>query len=73
MTPRLSKELSDALKASGAEELEAVDPATGRVYVVVDRTLLRRLGQKRHTRQSNGGSTAWKLVVEFHWKKLMLS
>ncbi len=39
MTPRLSKELSDALQASGAEELEAVDPATGRVYVVVDRTL----------------------------------
>ena len=42
MTPKLSKELSDVLQASGAQELEAVDPATGRVYVVVDSTLFKQ-------------------------------
>lgn len=40
MTPKLSKELSDAL--NGAEELEAIDPATGRVYVIVDSTLFKQ-------------------------------
>jgi hypothetical protein len=34
MTPRLSKELADALRANG--ELEVIDPATNHVYVVVD-------------------------------------
>lgn len=47
MTPKLSKELSDALQASGAEELEAVDPATGHVYVVVDRTLFKQTRAKQ--------------------------
>ncbi len=36
MTPRLSKELLDALRASGAEELEVVDPTTQRLYVICD-------------------------------------
>ena len=36
MTPQLSKELSDALQASGAEELEVVDPNTQRLYVICD-------------------------------------
>ena len=36
MTAKLSKELSDALKSTGSRELETVDPATGRVYFLVD-------------------------------------
>jgi len=36
MTPQLSKELSDALLASDAEELEVVDPQTQRLYVICD-------------------------------------
>lgn len=36
MTARLSQELADALQASGAGELEVIDPITNRVYVVVD-------------------------------------
>ena len=36
MTARLSQELADALHASGAGELEVIDPTTNRVYVVVD-------------------------------------
>ena len=41
----LNKELSDAL--NGGEELEAVDPSTGRVYMIVDRTLYRRTREKQ--------------------------
>ena len=33
----LSKELSDTL--NGRDEFEAVDPATGRVYVIVEKAL----------------------------------
>ena len=40
MTAKLSKELSDAL--NGCDELEAIDPATGRVYVIVESTLFRQ-------------------------------
>ena len=40
MTAKLNKELSDAL--NGGEELEAIDPATGRLYVIVDSTLFRQ-------------------------------
>ncbi|MCA9123955.1 hypothetical protein H6770_01050 [Candidatus Peribacteria bacterium] len=36
MTAKLSKELSDALQASGTSEVEAVDPSSGRVYFIVD-------------------------------------
>ena len=36
MATKLSKELSDALQASGAEELEVVDPTTQRLYVICD-------------------------------------
>jgi prophage DNA circulation protein len=36
MTAKLSQELADALHASGAGELEVIDPTTSRVYVVVD-------------------------------------
>ena len=36
MTPRLSKDLADALNASGNGELEVVNPNDNRVYFVVD-------------------------------------
>ncbi|MEO8495994.1 MAG: hypothetical protein ABI614_13050 [Planctomycetota bacterium] len=36
MTTKLSKELSDALNASGTSQIEAVDPTSGRVYFIVD-------------------------------------
>ena len=36
MTPKLNKELSDALHASENGEVQAIDPATNKVYVVVD-------------------------------------
>ncbi len=43
MTVKLSKELSDAL--NGGEQLEAVDPATGRLYVIVDSTVFNQTCQ----------------------------
>lgn len=36
MIPRLNKELSDAL--SGADTVEAIDPATGRHFVIIERS-----------------------------------
>ena len=36
MTPKLSQELVDALKAAGNGELEVVNPNDNRVYFVVD-------------------------------------
>ena len=36
MTAKLTKELSDALNSSGKNEVEAIDPTTGRVYFIVD-------------------------------------
>jgi hypothetical protein len=45
MAVKLNKELSDAL--SGCEELEAVDPVTGRVYMIVDSALYRQAREKR--------------------------
>ena len=36
MTARLSKEITDALHIAGRGEVEAVDPETGRVYIVVE-------------------------------------
>ena len=36
MTAKLSKELADALHATGESELEVVDPDTNRTYTIVD-------------------------------------
>ncbi|WP_166822024.1 hypothetical protein [Thalassoroseus pseudoceratinae] len=36
MTPKLSKELADALRDSQTGELEVVNPENNRIYVVVD-------------------------------------
>ncbi len=41
MTPKLSAELSNALQASKGE-LEFIDPATNRTYVVVEQAVLAR-------------------------------
>ena len=41
MTPKLSTELSNALQASKGE-LEFIDPATNRTYVVVEQAVLAR-------------------------------
>jgi predicted transcriptional regulator len=35
MTPKLTKELTDALHATEDGQVEAIDPETGRVYFVV--------------------------------------
>ncbi len=42
MTAKLSKELADALHATGESELEVVDPGTNRTYVIVDSDVHRR-------------------------------
>lgn len=42
MTPKLSKDLADALQASGDSELEVVDPGSNRTYFVVDADVHRR-------------------------------
>ena len=42
MTPKLNKELSDALNASDNGEVQAIDPTTNKVYVVVDGELHQR-------------------------------
>ena len=42
MTPKLSKELTDALKARDDGQLEAIDPETGRLYFVVDSAVHQR-------------------------------
>ena len=36
MTPKLNKELSDALHASDNGEVQAIDPETNKMYVLVD-------------------------------------
>jgi hypothetical protein len=36
MVAQLSKELAEALNASGDKQLEVIDPTTNRIYVVVD-------------------------------------
>jgi len=41
MIANLSEELVAALRASGAGELEVIDPATARVYLIVDGALHR--------------------------------
>jgi len=41
MPAQLSKELSDALLASGTDAIEVVDPQTQRVYVICDAELHR--------------------------------
>ena len=42
MTAKLSKELADALHATGECELEVVDPETNRTYVIIDSDIHRR-------------------------------
>ena len=42
MAPKLNKELSDALNASDNGEVQAIDPKTNKVYVVVDGDLHQR-------------------------------
>ncbi len=42
MTSKLSKELADALHATGESELEVVDPDTNRTYMIVDSEIHRR-------------------------------
>jgi len=42
MIAKLTKELADALNASGVSELEVVDPSTQRTYFVVDADIHRR-------------------------------
>ena len=42
MTAKLTKELADALNATGDSELEVVDPSTQRTYFVVDADIHRR-------------------------------
>lgn len=42
MTVELSKELLDALNATGDRELEVVDPRTNRRYTIVDSEIHRR-------------------------------
>jgi predicted transcriptional regulator len=42
MTAKLTKELADALKATGESELEVVDPDTNRTYMIIDRDVHRR-------------------------------
>lgn len=42
MTPRLSKDLAEALHASGSRELEVVDPDSNRTYFVVDAEIHRQ-------------------------------
>ncbi|MFN0196554.1 MAG: hypothetical protein ACKVT0_07400 [Planctomycetaceae bacterium] len=42
MIAKLSKELTDALHATGDSELEVVDPVTQRTYILVDSDVHRR-------------------------------
>ncbi|MBW3595980.1 MAG: hypothetical protein KY475_01745 [Planctomycetes bacterium] len=42
MTAKLSKELADALHATGGRELEVVDPHTNRTYMIVDSDIHRQ-------------------------------
>lgn len=51
MTAKLSKELSDAL--NGADQLEAVDPATGRIYILVEGEVHRRAMQALQRQQDH--------------------
>lgn len=51
MTVKLSKELADALHASGAYELEVVDPGTNRTYTIVDSDIHRQAMQALRRQQ----------------------
>ena len=55
MTPELSKELSDALRQSGADRLSVVDPVSNRVYVLVDAETLEALEQKQAQQSIQAG------------------
>jgi len=47
MTPKLSKELADALHSQDDLRLEVVDPQSNRVYFIVDADTLSHLEGKR--------------------------
>ena len=51
MIPELTKELSDALRQSGADRLSVVDPVDNRVYVLVDAETLESL-ERQQAQQS---------------------
>lgn len=53
MTAKLSKELADALEASGASEIEAVDPISGRVYFIVEGETHRQAMEALRQRQDH--------------------
>jgi hypothetical protein len=53
MTAKLSKELSDALHASGTSEIEAIDPTSGRVYFIVDGDTHRQAMEALRQRQDH--------------------
>ena len=55
MIPELTKELSDALRQSGADRLSVVDPANNRVYVLVDAETLESLEQKQSQQSIQAG------------------
>ncbi len=55
MIPELTKELSDALRQSGADRLSVVDPANNRVYVLVDAETLASLEQKQSQQSIQAG------------------
>lgn len=47
MAPKLSKELSNAL--SGHDQIEAIDPATGRLFILTEKSLY----ELSHQRQAH--------------------
>ena len=55
MIPELTKELSDALRQSGADRLSVVDPADNRVYVLVDAETLESLEQQQSQQSIQDG------------------
>ncbi len=54
MTPKLSKELTDALKARDDGQLEAIDPETGRVYFAVDSAVHQRAMEALRRQEDHG-------------------
>lgn len=59
MTPKLNPELANALHSVGEAELEVIDPATNRVYLIVDCQLHRRAMQALQLQEND-----WSAVQE---------
>jgi len=57
MTPKLNKEISDALHASEKDEVQAIDPATNKVYVVVDGEVHRQAMEALHRQKDHDAIT----------------